>query len=369
MFLVLVALIVYASRFNWQTEAFVDEYCPRLSNIEQQVLLKKNRKLLTEDEFIAEGIRQIYDVLGGEISNYRDCTLSAHYEDQNEIVSKVITNQTSDAELTDFLRNAFQKNSNVNFNACLSGNRFMGTKSGGICKPDSTSNIISGGSQGCNEHNNNNNACLDDDNCVLYRRSGGTGNSFCYPKCSTIEDADDCNNNSRSFCEYKNGKCGYKCSNFNAKSTLDNHLHACRMNHGCKVHNSKCVDKGGTHTLNTYQQENEHSAQSTSSLDNQSGIENKPDFTNLTIKDDQNPEVYNIFNKENQSVGQLPKCKIQSNENTSGQMVENGEGTFLCKGMNACLDTKMLNFVGGVSSELDAEQLVETINQRCGNNI
>lgn len=292
MLLVLVVLIVYASRVNWQTETFENNS---------------------------------YKTLGVDLDAH-GCNMAA------------------------------------GFHWCESANKCRGPSEE---ECPETSNIVTGGSQGCNEHNNND-ACVQDKKCVLYRKNGGTGNSFCYPKCSTITDPDECNNNSRSFCEYKDGKCKYKCSNFNANSTLDNHLNACQMSDGCKAHNDECVETDTT-TSNSHQHHSENIYQTESSSDKQSiGMENKSNFPDLTIEDDQNSNVYKIFNKDKE-VGNLPKCLMNSTENTQGQMVENGEGTFLCKGMNVCLDNSMLNFVGGISSELNAKELVEKINQSCEN--
>ena len=365
MFLMLVVLIVYASRVYWQTETF-ETQCPTLSFIENQVeVYNDDNVLLSEEQFIQEGLQQITTVLNNISNNHSDCTLSAHYKKNNiEMVSQVITNQTTEEEKKDFLKLAYSNRSTVDFNACLNGSRYIGTASGAICKPDSTSTVISGGSQGCNEHNNDYNACLNDNNCVLYRKMGKSGSAKCYPKCSTITNLDECNNNSQSFCEYTNGKCRYKCSKFNTQSTL-NDKNACLMSDGCKVHENKCVETDG-HTSNSDQHHNEHSNQTqSSSIDTQSSnMENKSNFLKLTMEDDQNLNMYKIVNKENEDVGYLPKCK-----NSQGQIVENSEGTFSCEGMNVCLDNDMLNFVGGISSELNAKELVNKINQRCGNNI
>ena len=348
-FVALVILIVCVCRVHWQTETF-ETQCPTLSFIENQVEYYNDDNVRrTEEEFIQNGLEQINTVLNNIHHKHKNCTLSAHYEDQITVVSKVITNQTTEEEKKSFLKLAYQNRSDVNFNACLNGSRYMGTTSGAICKPDSSSSSVdsTGGSQGCNEHSSNE-ACLNDTKCVLYRKSGGSGKALCYPKCSTITNADECNNNSRNFCEYKDGKCKYKCSNFNAKSTLDN-LNACQMSEGCKVHHDECVETNA----NTPHSHQHH---------------NKSNFPDLTIIDDPDSNMYTILNKDDKDVGNLPKCLKESTGNEQGQMVENGEGTFLCKDMNVCLDNNMLNFVAGISSELDAKKLVEKVNQRCGNN-
>lgn len=367
---VLAVLVGYAVWVGGR-EAFANEDCPGLSFISEQVLRKQGKHILTRDEFMSEGLQQIRKVLN-KLPPHNQCALSAHYEPKKRstgIVSKVITKETPPSELKAFLLDAYNESSDVNFNACLKGSRFKGTGSVAQCEREGSSNVIPGGSQGCNQHENDPD-CLSDDRCVLYRQNGGSGKTICYPKCPTIKNATDCNDNSQSFCAYKNGKCGYKCSEFNAKSTFDDSPspNACAMASGCKVEGDRCVS---TDTRASKPTKKRREYDTSIALDDDGAsdtdaAETKQATAELVVENDSASPVFEVLGAEDEPVGKLPKCYTDYEKASPSKMAKGGEGAFLCKDKGVCMDNQMVGVLGGFL-DLKGEALVGEINRRCGN--
>lgn len=146
----LVALLGYAVWVGGR-EAFANEDCPTKSFIDHQVLRRsqKDKRILSEEEFVQDGIDLIKhnqdDSILKEMEHHKNCTLSAHYAQNvtgsSALVSKVITKHTPTEDIKAFLREAYNEHSNVNFNACQKGSRYMGTDSVAQCRRDGTTNV------------------------------------------------------------------------------------------------------------------------------------------------------------------------------------------------------------------------------------
>ena len=133
---IMVALLGYTVWIGGR-EAFANEDCPTMSFIKHQVLRRsqKDNRILSEEDFVQEGIDLIKhnqdDSILKEMKHHKNCTLSAHYAQNvtgsSALVSKVITKHTPTEDIKAFLREAYNEHSNVNFNACQKGSRYMGT--------------------------------------------------------------------------------------------------------------------------------------------------------------------------------------------------------------------------------------------------
>ena len=302
------------------------------------------------------------------------CTLTAYFGDAND-QRMVIEANTSRSALHAFFTRAYDDrySRQVKFDTCAAG-----FESDGNSCQSRASNVISGGSQGCNQHESDT-ACLNDDRCVLYRKHGGSGKTICYPKCPTIKNVTDCNDNSQSFCAYKDGKCGYKCSEFNAKSTFDNSRspNACAMASGCKVEGDECVSKdarASTSDDDAYAKRTEMRREYDASIgmddddarDTDAG-ETKQTTAELVVENDPTLPVFEVLGANDEPVGKLPKCYTDYEKAVPSEMAKGGEGAFLCKDKGVCMDSQMVGVLGGFL-DLKGEALVGEINRRCGNN-
>ena len=284
----------------------------------------------------------------------KHCTLTAYFGDAND-QRMVIEANTSHSTLHAFFMRAYNDrySRQVKFDTCAAG-----FESDGNSCQSRASNVISDGSQGCNQHESDT-ACLNDDRCVLYRRNGGNSKTICYPKCPAIKSATDCNDNSQSFCAYNNGKCGYKCSEFNAKSTFDNSRspNACAMASGCKVEGDKCVSKdarAATFDDDAYAKRTELRREYDASIAmddddarNTEAGETKQATAELVVENDPASPVFEVLGANDEPVGKLPKCYTDYEKAAPSEMAKGGEDAFLCKDKGVCMDNQMVGVLGG----------------------
>ena len=95
--------------------------------------------------------------------------------------------------------------------------------------------------------------------------------------------------------------------------------------------------------------------------------ETKQATAELVVENDPASPVFEVLGANDEPVGKLPKCYKDYVKTVPVDMVEGGEGAFLCKDKGVCMDNQMVGVLGGFL-DLKGEALVGEINRRCGNN-
>ena len=88
----------------------------------------------------------------------------------------------------------------------------------------------------------------------------------------------------------------------------------------------------------------------------------------IVIANDPNSPLFEVLDSKDNSVGKLPKCFTDYDENEPTVIAEDGDDAFLCKDAGVCMDNRMVSVLQRLTGQTNVRKLVKRINRRCGNN-